>query len=156
MQWRKIATADYSKFKLIIDEEYKTFNPDELVFNHEGENLFWYNHHSQSALPKNYVDFESLVEKLGEEMSGEYWKLSEPLGKGFHPSVRGFDCDGVPVFSHYTADYIATHYKDINDFIPLKVEMVVKWFGWFLYQLQNSVLAVEVGGFKNKNLDSEK
>lgn len=137
MQWRKIKSADNSNFLLDINSEHLNFDDDEFVYNHNGEQLFWYNHHSPTALPLNYANFELLVEKLGEGINGEYWKLSEPLGKGFHPSVRGFDCDGVPVFSHYTADYIATHYKNIDDFIPLTVGIVKLWYGWFLYKLEN-------------------
>lgn len=102
---------------------------------------------------KNYVDIEFIERVLGiprEHLQGEEWKLSEPIGEGFHYMVKGFDCDGVPNFSHCTSDYCA-RFEDVNQFEPLTVGMVVKWFGWFLYQLRNSVLAVEQGGFKNKN-----
>lgn len=143
MQWRKVKTADYNKFNLIIDNEYKRMPDDDFVYNHEGEQLFWFNHRSPEKLPKNYADYESIFRNLNiprDEFEGEEWKLSEPLTQGFHYSVQGFDCDGVPVFSHNSADYIATHYKDLNQFEPLTVGLVKLWFGWFIYQLQNSDL----------------
>jgi len=140
MQWRKVQTADYFEFNLLLEPEYQSFNKDEFVYDHKGEQLFWYNHQNPDSLPKNYADIEMLRELVGDELDGELWKLSEPMGIGFASHVHGFDCDGVPVFSHYTANYIATHYKDVNVFEPLTVGLVVKWVGWFLYRLQNSRL----------------
>mgnify|MGYP003521417859 CR=1 FL=1 len=144
MQWRKIKSNDYGTLNLIIDNSYKSMNDSEYVYNSKGEQLFWYNHIEPEKLPLNYFDIESAVSVFGEyireHFKGEEWKLTEPLGKGFHTSVKGFDCDGVPVFSHYSADYIGTHYTDIDAFEPLTVGMVKLWFGWFLYQLENSVL----------------
>ncbi len=145
MQWVKVKTSDYHKFQLIIDDEYKRLPKDELVYNHLGENLFWYNHSNPEVLPKNIVSVDDIVRILGvdkSDLDGEEYKISQPIGKGFHWSVRGFDCDGVPIFSHYTTNYLATHYSDLTKFEPLTVEMVVKWFGWFLYQLENSHLQI--------------
>lgn len=145
MQWRKVVTADYSKFKLLINDEHKKLAKDEYVHNHKGEQLFWYNHKNPDELPKNYADIKSISKyfEIDEDyFSGEEYKLNEPLTKGFHWSVRGFDCDGVPTFSHYTTNYIATHYKDVTDFEPLTVEMVLRWYGWFLWQLDNSRLSI--------------
>ncbi len=51
------------------------------------------------------------------------------------------DCNGTPIFSHLTADYIATHYKDVTQFEPLTVKQVVFWFGWFIYGLENSTFS---------------
>jgi hypothetical protein len=146
MQWRKIKTADYNKFILEINDEYKSFQKDELVYDHKGENLFWYNHTDPEALQKNIVTVDDVVRVLGVDrncLEGEEYKISQPIGKGFHWSVRGFDCDGVPVFSHNSTNYVATHYNDITKFEPLTVGMVTKWFGWFLYQLENSRLQIE-------------
>jgi hypothetical protein len=145
MQWRKIKTADYNKFNLIIDSEYKNFNPDEYVYNHMGEILFWYNHTNPESLPKNYPSIESAINLLGVDKSlfvGEEWKMSEPISDGFHWSIKGFDCDGVPIFTHYTEKYIITNFKDISVFKPLTVGMVNKWFGWFLWKLNNSDLKI--------------
>lgn len=143
MQWRKVKAADYNNFTLIVNEEYKTFPKDELVYDHNGENLFWYNHLNPDTLPKNIMTADSASKVLGVDRSifdGEEYKISKPIGNGFHWSVRGFDCDGVPVFSHYTTNYLATHYENLSDFEPLTVEMVSMWFGWFLYQLNNASL----------------
>lgn len=145
MQWRKVKTADYNKFILIVNDEYKTFPKEELVYSHNGENLFWYNYTDIEALPKNIVTIDDTARILGIDRSyleGEEYKISQPIGRGFHYSVRGFDCDGVPVFSHNTTNYIATHHSDLTKFEPLTVGMVVKWFGWFLYQLENSKLQI--------------
>ncbi len=144
-QWRAIKTADYKKFNLIINDGYKTFPKDELVCNHKGENLFWYNYVNPESLQKNIVTIDDVVRVLGIDRSyleGEEYKISQPVTKGFHWAVRGFDCDGVPVFSHNTTNYLATHYSDMNQFEPLTVGMVVKWLGWFLYQLENSQLKI--------------
>lgn len=149
MQWRKIKTADYSMFNLAIDEEYKRLPADEFVYNHKGEQLFWFNHTNPEALQKNHMDVDSMCEILGIDRSqfeGEEWKFNQPIGEGFHWSVRGFDCEGVPCFSHYSASH-CSGYTDMNQFEPLTVGMVVKWFGWFLWRLNNSNLNVnEIAG----------
>ncbi len=139
MSWNKVRVADYSKFNLIVDQKYKSINPDEFVYNFRGEQLFWYNHTNPEILPRQYAEIESAVKIFGVDkrvFEGEEWKMSEPMGKGFHWSVRGFDCDGTPCFSHYNADHVASH-SDMNQFEPLTVGMVVKWWGWFLWQLNN-------------------
>jgi hypothetical protein len=146
MQWRKVWTSNYSEFNLVIDEEYKALPPAEYVYNHKGELLFWWNHKDVEAMPKNYADIDSAIKVFGlnrSDFEGEEWKLSEPLGTGFHWSVKGFDVDGVPVFSHYSQSYIADHYKDMNEFEPLTVKMVTYWYGWFLWQLNNSKLQID-------------
>ena len=143
MQWRKAKTADYGKFTLNINDEYKAFPKDEFVYDHNGENLFWFNHTNPEILPKNIVTIDDIVRILGIDrryLEGEEYKISQPIGKGFHWSVKGFDCDGVPIFSHYTTNYIATHYDDITKFEPLTVKQVVFWFGWFIYGLENAKL----------------
>lgn len=143
MQWRKVKTADYNEFKLLVGDEHKSMDIDEYVCNHKGEQLFWFMHKYPYLLPKNIVVAADVVRVLGIDESfldGEEWKISEPIGKGFHWSVKGFDCDGVPVFSHNTQNYVATHYNDMNEFEPLTVGMVTRWFGWFLLELDNSKL----------------
>ncbi len=142
MQWRKVMSSDNSDFNIVLGGEHLFYNENERVYNHKGELLFWFNHNKPEDLPLNYPD-PKLIEWLrnDEEFDGEEWKLkklNEPLGKGFHHSIQGFDCDGVPVFSHYTQDYIATHYNDTSQFEILTVGMVIKWYGWFLYKLKNS------------------
>lgn len=142
MQWRKVWTANYGKCELTIVNEYKGVNPDDFVYNHKGDQLFWFNHKDPDALPKNYANIERTCELLGieeEVFAGEEWKLTEPLTQGFHWSVRGFDCDGIPNFSHCDANY-CTQFDDMEQFEPLTVGMVVLWFGWILCRLENTTL----------------
>lgn len=119
MQWRKVKTADYSKFNLIIDDEYKRLPSDELVYDNKGENLFW-----------RELDPEQLF-------------------------ARGLDCDGVPTFSHgtqknitignmyrYTLEEVSEVLNPMKEYELLTVGIVVKWFGWFLYQLENNSLKI--------------
>lgn len=139
MQWRKVKTADYNNFALIINEEYKTMPPDEYVYDHNGEILFWKD-----------VDINSIPVLPPYKLQGEdfryprQWISINPSSCDnkiyISYSVRGLDCDGIPVFSHRPQSYVATHFDDLTDFEPLTVSMVTKWFGWFLYQLENSRL----------------
>jgi hypothetical protein len=131
-QWRKVKTADNSKFKLIIDDEYRTFPKDELVYDHNGDNLFW-RHYNPEEIPM--LNQYALSD-------GEFppyppmWKTDYGMY-----SAKGLDCDGVPTFSHGTADEIVKDpNRDLNEYTPLTVEIVNWWFGWFLYQLQNNEL----------------
>lgn len=146
MQWRKVKTADYDvfgSFRLHIFRDHENMLSHEPVYNHKGEQLFWFNHQNQEALPKNYVNIFEAAERFGiprEHFEGEEWKVSEPIGEGFDPYVMGFDCDGVPVFSHNTAKYAATHYDNMDQFEPLTVGLVLKWYGWFLWTLKNAQL----------------
>jgi hypothetical protein len=138
IQWRKVKTADYSEFSLIIDNEYKKLPPNEFVYNHEGKQLFWWNYKSPDDLPKKSVSLRSACETFGidyEELEGEEWKVKD----SWYYSTGAVDVDGVPIFSHYTAKDCAT-FPDITQFEPLTVGAVVKWFGWFLYGLENMKL----------------
>lgn len=56
---------------------------------------------------------------------------------------HGVDCCDTPTFSHYTADYVAKHYEDMNELEPLTVETVVKWYGKFLLSLGKAVVKVK-------------
>ena len=145
MQWRKVKTADYSECNLTIECDYKKYALTDYVYNHKGEQLFWFNNADPDTLTKETVkkrriDILELIELLGEEFEGESWRFAEVNTNGFHHSIHGFDCDGVPVFNHHTADYVATHWTDVTQFEPLTVGTVVKWFGFFLYQLKKSTL----------------
>lgn len=139
MRWRKVMTADYSEFELILDDSQKNFDPKERVYNHKGELLFWFKHNNPDALPLNYPN-KDLVDFIYEEF--EEWKLAkmnEPIGIGFHYSVPGFDCDGVPAFSHYDQKR-CVDYGDVTQFEILTVEMVLVWYGYTLYRLKNANL----------------
>lgn len=131
MQWRKVKTADYSKFKLIISGEYKAFPKDEFVYNHNGENLFW-RHYNPEEIP--ILNQYALVD--GEQPPYPLmWKTDYDMF-----SAKGLDVDGVPTFSNGTANNIYNGKSDMTDFEPLTVEIVNYWFGWFLYRLQNTEL----------------
>lgn len=130
-QWRKVKTADYEKFNLIISNEYKTFPKDELVYDHNGENLFW-RHYNPEEIPALNQYFLNYMEQK------EYppmWKTDYMI------SAKGLDVDGVPTFSHQNASNIYNSKADMTDFEPLTVEMVNYWFGWFLYKLKNNELS---------------
>lgn len=132
MQWRKVKTADYGKFALIVNDEYKLFPKDELVYDHNGENLFW-RHYNPEEIPM--LNRYALVD--GEQPPYPPQWVTD---YGMY-SAKGLDCDGVPTFSNGTANNICNSVSDMKGFEPLTVEMVVWWFGWFLYQLENNELS---------------
>lgn len=107
MQWRKVKCADYSKFGLVVRDEYKSMPPDAQVHNHNGEPLF-------------FPDY----------------RPDEHTGWRDEKHAVGIDCDGVPAFTNYTANDIADHHN-VEQFEPLTVGMVTAWWGWFLYRLDN-------------------
>lgn len=148
MQWRKVKTADYSKFSLIVNSEYKTFQEDELVYNHKGENLFW------KDFDPEKIPYLPMYILRGEDY--EYpkrWRTNYDMGHSDSFSARGLDCSGVPTFSHgtqhnltignmrnYTLEEATEVLNPMGEYELLTVSVVVKWFGWFLYNLNNSVL----------------
>lgn len=132
MQWRKVKVADYDNFILSIDNEYKSLPKDELVYNHNGENLFW-RHYNPEEIPM--LNRYALVDGEAPPYP-PMWKTDYGMY-----SAKGLDCDGVPAFSHGTANEIVKdHTRDLSEYEPLTVEIVRWWFGWFLYQLENSRL----------------
>lgn len=142
-QWNKIRTADYGAFSLTIDNEYAGIDPNEYVYNHEGKPLFWKDC-EPDAIPVYTSEelrvFEIKIADLYQRTPhhGIRWSNDAIV----HYCVRGLDCQGTPTFSHLTIDCVAEHYKDYADFEPLTVGVVVKWFGWWLYQLENSDLKI--------------
>lgn len=146
MQWRSIKTADYNNFNLIIDESYKMFNDADFVFNHKGKQLFFYGYNPGTVpiIKRVILDIEDIEKNPTPE-----WKMGNNFilhNKGLYSDdwftfrMDGTDCDGVPTLNFYTADYIATHSSYIHLFEPLTVGIVKMWFGWFLWQLENSRL----------------
>lgn len=126
-QWRNIKTADYNLFNLIIDDSYKSLPDDALVFNHKGELLYW--------IPYNPEEIELIsgYELIaGETYYPKLWKTEYN-----HYSATGLDCDGVPTFSHQTGSAIYAQ-QNWREFKHLTVKTVKFWFGWFLFQLENS------------------
>lgn len=148
-QWRSIKTADYNSFNLVIDESYKLFNDVDFVYNHKGKQLFFYGYNPNDIIvnpdiPKSDAFIPS------QKNTQEYLKFRNDnpyilLNRGDYQTYwcKGLDCEGVPTFSHYTADYIGTHISRIDLFEPLTVGIVKMWFGWFLWQLNNSSLKIK-------------
>lgn len=146
MQWRSIKTADYNNFNLIIDESYKMLNDDDFVYNHNGKQLFFYGYNPGSVpiiIKRGFEDKQDLKWEVGNNF------IIQNKGTIYSPEdwftfrMDGTDCDGVPTFSHWDADYIMQdHTIKYTLFEPLTVGMVKMWFGWFLWQLDNSRLKV--------------
>jgi len=149
MGWRKIATADYNKFNLVVDDEYKQLPADELVYTHDGQPLYFFGYHPANVKVFNRtvidgVDFDyDNARKLYKDfiIHSDGGKYGEPHTSYF---MRGTDCSGVPSFSHWTEKRVTDddcwNYFGSDAFEPLTVEIVTKWFGWFLYNLNNSYL----------------
>lgn len=145
-QWRSIKTADYNNFALAINENYKQLNDDDFVYNHLGEQLFFYDYNPGSVpiIKRVILDVEDIENNPTPEWkTGNNFILQNSCLHGddwFSYRMDGADCDGVPTLNFYTADYIATHSNNLHLFEPLTVGMVKMWFGWFLWQLDNSKL----------------
>ncbi len=136
MQWRSIKAADYNKFTLVIDESYKMLNDADFVYDHLGKQLFFYDFNPNDIIINTDIPDEGYLDFIKDK---PYILLDRGDYKKYW--CRGLDIDGVPTFSHYTPDYIVSDYtRDITVFEPLTVGMVKMWFGWFLYQLDNSRL----------------
>lgn len=148
MQWRKVRTADYSEFNLIIDDEYKRFDNDAFVHDHKGELIYFfpYNPADVPILVRTILDDEPFDYDEARRLYKDFAFESGPDSDGWpFAFMRGTDCEGVPCFSHHTGDSVAERYGgyySMNDFEPLTVRMVRQWLGWFLYQLQNAHLKI--------------
>ncbi len=144
MQWRKVATADYNKFTLIIDDEHKKFLKNDLVYNHKGELLYFYDYNPAEVPVFRYSKIESVfnLDSIHEnnKQHGILWDRDGSVNY----RMDGTDCSGVPTFSHFTKKNIDLHHhKNANKFKPLTVETVLYWYGWFLYNLRNSKLILK-------------
>lgn len=135
--WNRVMTADYHKFNLIIDEEYKTFPPDEFVYNNKGELLYWFTINPADIPVYTYsplLDFDAI--RVKHRWHGTLWT------EGQHVNYLGpgLDCAGTPTFSHFTQERVSDPYYNLNEIEPLTVATVRHWFGWFLLNLNNSYL----------------
>lgn len=138
-QWRSVMTADYNKFSLTVDDEYKSMQPDDFVYNHKGELLYFFTYNPADVPVFQYSDMLDLdAIRANHKYYGIHWDYHNHVNY----RMAGADCGGVPTFTHCTADHVADYYKDVTDFEPLTVATVTKWFGWFLYQLNNSYLKI--------------
>jgi hypothetical protein len=135
--WSNVMTADNNKFNLILSDEHKLFSPDEYVYNHKGELIFWFNINPADIPVFTYnplINFDEIRTK--HRWYGTLWEQ----GRHVNYIGPGLDCSGVPTFSHFTQDRAADPYYDITEFEPLTVKTVTHWYGWFLLQLNNSYL----------------
>ncbi|GAA4393668.1 hypothetical protein [Hymenobacter koreensis] len=144
-QWNRVRTSDYSAFCLTVDNEYASLPADEHVYNHEGKPLFWrdFNPADIPVLEHSRLVTDEAFQAFRKENAGRYavrWCGEERIT--YSCCAWGLDCQGTPAFSHNTIDRVAEYYRNYKEWEPLTVGMVVKWFGWFLYQLQNSSLQV--------------
>lgn len=149
MGWNRVMTADYNKFNLVINDEYKKLPKDEFVYDHNGNLLFFFTYN-----PADVPVYDSKAERIiNEDWLDNLHKSKQPFGIRWENSeghvnynAPGMDCQGTPTFSHYTQDHVAqedvANYYGLDKFEPLTVETVAKWFGWFLYQLKNSYLQI--------------
>jgi hypothetical protein len=138
-QWRSVKTADYNEFKLVIDESYKNLNDNDFVYDHKDKQLFFYGYKPTDIIVNPEIPNDVGNVYLNFRKDNPYILLDRGGYKTYW--CRGLDCEGVPTFSHYTADYIVSdHTRDYTAFEPLTVGMVKMWFGWFLWQLNNSRL----------------
>lgn len=135
-QWRSVMTADYAAFQLAVDREYAGLPTEEHVYNHEGQPLFWRDFDPDRIPVFEYsvlFDLEQIQDR--HQSYAIRWK---PGGRISYTCSRlHLDCDGVPTFSHLTIEHVAEHMAGFAEYEPLTVGMVVKWWGWLLYQLEN-------------------
>lgn len=135
--WYRVMTADYHKFNLIIDEEYKTFPPNEFVYDNKGELLYWFKVNPADIPVFTYnrlIDFDAIRAEY--KWYGTLWEQ----GKHVNFIGPGLDCVGTPTFSHFTQERVADPYYNLDEIEPLTVATVRHWFGWFLLNLNNSYL----------------
>lgn len=148
--WGKVRTADYGKFNLTVDDEYKQFAGEDFVYNHKGELLYFfpYNPADVMVFQQTVIDDEDFDYDEARALHRDFiihhdgGKYGSPWTSYF---MRGTDCCGVPCFSHHSGDSIAERYGgyySMFDFEPLTVKMVRQWLGWFLYNLENSYLQI--------------
>lgn len=151
MQWRKVKTADYKKFNLIVDDEYKKLPKDEYVYTHDGKLIYFFTYNPADVMAFQHImidetDFDYAEARVTYKdfiIHSDGGKYGSPWTSYF---MRGTDCSGVPAFSHWDEDRVTEedtwNYFGHDQFEPLTVATVVKWFGWFLYQLDNSTLQI--------------
>ncbi len=137
--WNAVRVADsrWDKIsELTIDTEYHSFPKDEYVYNHLGEQLFFYDY-NPNAMPVYAsgvplpIDRRIIIDQHGG------YAISYG-GANLNYCGKGLDCEGTPTFSHYTMDYVAEHNYNIGEFEPLTVNTVIEWYGWFLLNLKNT------------------
>ena len=109
-QWRKLASLNYSypPVTVIIDQSYKEFTQSDHVFNHTGNQLFFYNY------PPD--EWEKQPFKLrGTDCDGiPVFSHLTAMSLANRKSIQ-----------------------DILKHDPLTVKMVSEWLGWLVWKLSN-------------------
>jgi hypothetical protein len=138
--WNSVRVADNNPFELIVNNEYKDFPKQEYVYNHKGEQLFFYDYNPyKMPMYKPGIPLDRDRREIIKEHGG--YGLSYKGGY-VNYSAKGLDCEGTPCLSHYTMDYVADHNYNISDFEPLTVHMAIEWYGWFLLNLKNAKIKI--------------
>jgi len=150
MQWHCVKEADVMPFLLHLDKSYEAFSDDEIVYNHAGENLFFFTTNPAEipvysgeamAMLANTTgggDTVNMLKQVVDRLSKfprEYYVQWHP--DSVNANIRGCDCNGTPAFSHYSQKEVARQFNDVTQFEPLTVKTVKFWLGWFLYGLNN-------------------
>lgn len=135
-QWRRILMADYAAFVLAINREYAGLPADEQVYNHAGQPLFWRDFDPEQ-IP--VFEFNVLFDLAAINAAHPSYAIRwSPGGRiNYSCSRLHLDADGVPAFSHYTIGHLAEQLAAFAEYEPLTVGIMVKWFGWFIYKLEN-------------------
>lgn len=145
MGWNKIKCANYNKFNLIVNDDYKIMPEDEYVYTHEGDLIYFFEYnpwdvfvHYGSCIAQDF-DWDEIREQH------KSFIIEHNGHRSYH--MRGADCSGTPSFTHWDENRISQedtwNYYGHESFEPLTVKKVLEWLGWFLYRLDNSYLKIE-------------
>ena len=144
MAWNRLRTSDYNEFNLTVLDDYKKLPPEEYVYNHKGELLFFFKKNPADIPVYNSETMDLDALDARNEPFGIYWHGSDNHVN--YSRCDGMDCAGTPTFTHWTEEYISREdtwrYYGPDKFEPLTVKTVVMWWGWFLFQLNNSRLQI--------------
>lgn len=141
-QWNRVKTADYNKFNLVIDDMYRKFSGNALVYNHVGEQLFWRDYE-----PSSITVFDFRCGLTFDEMRAINSNFAYSMVVTLSYHSKGLDCQGTPIFSHGTVSNIVNGHREIskiNEYDLLTVDIVRKWYGWFLFNLENSSITIKL------------
>lgn len=129
-QWRKLKIEDNKgrEFHIVLDRTHLNVPEDTLICNHKGENLFWKDFDPE-ALPQ-LPHYSPVYEKFPSLPDG--WQKD---GETF--AAFGIDVEGVPTFSHWDANTIASTSEDMSAWEPLTARTVRRWFERMLYRMEN-------------------
>lgn len=133
--WRKIKTSDYYPTLLTVARDYAGMKHSEYVHNHKGELLYFYAYNPNDIPLFDDVPHDEISRIFA---TTKVRGFKNTLSPGYSYSGIGIDCDGIPTFTHYTADYLATHEYEPFDFEVLTVKDVLIWYEWVINNLNNT------------------